>query len=165
MCLTRVSPVVWMATSILIMSACSRSGDRAAAQLHEMSIAEQAEIAKRYDPSALAEVTSISNLPADLKSHFKGWLGQRSEHPGAPSEHDDPGDRPGRFIIAGVSDTSALVAYEMFGYVPTTHATAYVHAKSDWVVAKNWDGVGYPKTLSELQLSIERFATPVSGHR
>jgi hypothetical protein len=74
----------WMATSILLMSACSRSGDRAAAQLHKMSIAEQAEIAKRYDPSALAEVTSISNLPDDLKSHFKGWLGQRSEHPGPP---------------------------------------------------------------------------------
>jgi hypothetical protein len=81
----------------------------------------------------------------------------------ALSEDDDPGDRPGRFIIAGVSDTSALIAYEMYGYVPTTHATACVHAKSDWIVAKKWDAVGYPKTLSELRMSVERFAKPVTG--
>jgi hypothetical protein len=74
---------------------------------------------------------------------------------------DDPGDLPGGFIIAGVSDWSALVAYDEYGYVPTTHAMAYVHVKSDWIVE---DNVGYPKTLSELQLSVERFATPVNGH-
>jgi hypothetical protein len=39
----------------------------------------------------------------------------------------------------------------MFGYVPTTQAIAYVHVKSNWVAARKWDNVGYPKTLSELQ--------------
>ena len=80
-------------------------------------------------------------------------VGSAERKIGPPSEDDDPGDRPGRFIIASVSSTSALVAYEMYGYVPTTHATACVHAKSDWIVAKKWDAVGYPKTLSELRMS------------
>jgi hypothetical protein len=66
-------------------------------------------------------------------------------------------------MVAGVSDTSALVSYEMFGYVPTTHAIAYVHVKSNWVAARKWDNVGYPKTLSELQDSIARLAP--SGKR
>jgi len=157
----KLSAVAWITASILIVSACSRSENHATSK--SMSVAEQSEIAKRYDPSSLIEVTSISDLPKGLQFHVNGWLGQRNEKIGPPSEDDDPGDRPGRFIIAGVSDTSALVAYEMYGYVPTTHATAYVHAKSDWIVAKKWDAVGYPKTLSELRMSVERFAKPVTG--
>ena len=127
-----------------------------------MSVAEQSEIAKHYDPSSLIEITSISDLPKSLQSRVNGWLSQRNEKNGPPSQDGDPADRPGRFIIAGVSDTSALIAYEMYGYVPTTHATAYVHAKSDWIVAKKWDAVGYPKTLGELRMSVERFAKPVT---
>ena len=133
-------------------------------RLSDYSIAEQMAIAKQFDASSLVEVTSISGLPSDLKLHFKGWLGQRRENLAPPSEDDDPGDLPGRFIIAGVSDSSALIAYEEYGYVPTTHAMAYVHVKTDWIVARKWDEVGYPKTLSELRLSVERFARPVTGH-
>jgi hypothetical protein len=134
------------------------------ARLRDFSVTEQAAIAKQYDPSSLVEVTSIANLPNDLKAHFKGWLGQRRENIAPPSEDDDPGDSSGRFTIAGVSDSSALVAYELYGYVPTTHATAYVHVKSDWIAARKWDNVGYPQTLRELQVSIEQLSTPVSGH-
>lgn len=133
-------------------------------RLSDFSIAEQTEMAKHFDASSLVEVARISDLPHDLKSHFKGWLGERRENIAAPSEDDDPGDFPGAFIIAGVSDSSALVAYEEYGYVPTTHATAYVHVKSDWMAAKKWDGIGYPKTLSELKSAVERFATPITGH-
>jgi hypothetical protein len=137
---------------------------RFVARLRDFSIAEQAALAKQYDPSSLMEVTNISNLPNDLKAHFKGWLGQRRENIAPPSEDDDPGGRSGGFIIAGVGDSSALVAYEEYGYVPTTHATAYVHVKSDWIPTRKWDDVGYPKTLSELRLSVERFASPVTRH-
>jgi hypothetical protein len=131
--------------------------------LSDFSIAEQTAIAKQFDASSLVEVTSIAGLPSDLKLHFKGWLGQRRENLAPPSEDDDPGDLPGGFIIAGVSGTSALVAYEEYGYVPTTHAMAYVHVKSDWIVARKWSDVGYPKTLGELRMSVEQSATPVTG--
>jgi hypothetical protein len=110
----------------------------------------------------LIEVTSISDLPKGLKFHVNGWLGQRNEKIGPPSEDDDPGDRPGRFIIAGVSSTSALVAYEMYGYVPTTHATACVHAKSDWIVAKKV-GRRWVSEDFERIADVERFAKPVTG--
>jgi hypothetical protein len=91
-------------------------------RLSDFSIAEQTAIAKQFDTSSLVEVTRISDLPSDLKQHFKGWLGRRRENIATPSE-DDPGDLPGGFIIAGISDSSALVAHEEHGYVPTTHAT------------------------------------------
>ena len=68
-----------------------------------------------------------------------------------------------RFIIAGASDSSALVAYEELGFVPSTHATSYVHAKDGWAAARKWDNVGYPKSLADLKTAVERFAVPVSG--
>jgi hypothetical protein len=137
---------------------------RFVARLSDFSIAEQTAIAKLFDTSSLVEVTRISDLPNDLKEHFKGWLGRRRENIAPPSEDDDPGDRPGGFIIAGVSDSSALVAYEEYGYVPTTHAAAYVHVKGNWIAARKWNDIGYPKTLTELKAAVERFATPVTGH-
>jgi hypothetical protein len=137
---------------------------RFVARLSDFSIDEQTAIAKTFDASSLTEVTKISDLPNDLKEHFKGWLGQRKENIAPPSEDDDPGDLPGGFIIAGVSDSSALVAYEEYGYVPTTHATGYVHVKSDWIATRKWNDIGYPKTLSELKGAVERFATPATGH-
>ncbi len=133
-------------------------------KLSDLSVAEQTAIAKQFDMSSLVEVTRISDLPNDLEEHFKGWLGRRRDNIVPPSEDDDPGDLPGGFIIAGVSDSSALVAYEEYGYVPTTHATAYVHVKADWIAARQWKDVGYPKTLSELRRAIEKLATPVTGH-
>jgi hypothetical protein len=138
---------------------------RFVARLSDFSIAEQAALAKQYDPSTLVEVTKISDLPSDLKRHFKAWLGpQRANLPLAYQKDDDPSELLGGFIVAGVSDSSALVAYEEYGYVPTTHATAYVHVKSDWIATRKWDDVGFPKTLNELRLSLERFASPVTGH-
>jgi hypothetical protein len=98
----KLSAVAWITASILIVSACSRSENHATSK--SMSVAEQSEIAKRYDPFSLIEVRSISDLPKGLKFHLNRWLGQRNEKIGPPSEDDDPGDRPGRFIIAGVSD-------------------------------------------------------------
>lgn len=135
------------------------------ARISDFSTAEQEALTKQYDPSTLVEVTKISDLPSDLKTRFKAWLGpQRANLPVANQKGDDPSELLGGFIVAGVNDSSALVAYEEYGYVPTTHATAYVHAKSDWIAVRKWDDVGYPKTLNELRLSLERFARPVSGH-
>jgi hypothetical protein len=74
------------------------------------------------------------------------------------------GEAPFRFIVADTSDTSALVAFEEFGYVPSTHATSYVHVNNDWVAARAWDAVGYPTSLTEWKNTISQLETPVSGH-
>ena len=78
------------------------------ARMSDFSIAEQATLAKQYDPSTLVEVTKISDLPSDLKTHFKAWLGpQRANLPLAYQKDDDPSELLGGFIVAGVSDSSA----------------------------------------------------------
>jgi hypothetical protein len=66
-------------------------------------------------------------------------------------------------MIAGVSDSSALVAYEEFGFVPSTHAISFVHDKAAWVAARTWDNLGYPKTLGELQNATAKIEVPASG--
>jgi hypothetical protein len=95
----------------------------------------------------------IANLPESLRSHFKDWI-----EPG-----DMNGKVPFRFIVAGASDTSALVAFEEFGYVPSTHAISYVHVNDDWVAARTWNAVCYPTSLTELTNTISQLEVPVSG--
>jgi hypothetical protein len=153
MFLNRIGIVGSLAPLALSMLACSRSSDSVPSQSRDMSISEQSAIAKRYDPSSLVQVDRVSNLPAMLRSHFKGWM--------EPGETN--GTVPYRFIIAGASDSSALVAFEEFGYVPSTHAISYVRAKDDWVAAGKWDNVGYPTTLAELQDTIVKIELPASG--
>lgn len=158
----KVKSIFWAAASIFAMLACSPSDESSRAPMHEMTIAEQTEIAKRYDASTLVEVDRLADLPVELRHHFVGWM-ERSENPGLPSANDAHGDVPYRFMIAGASDTSALVAYEGFGFVPSTHASSYVRKNADWVPARTWDNVGYPKTLAELRNATARIETPESG--
>jgi len=153
MFLNRIEMAICAAASAMTMLSCARSGDSVPSQTRELTISEQAAAARRYDPSSLFEVTRISDLPESLRSHFKGWM-----EPG-----DTNGKVPYRFIVAGASNTSALVAFEEFGYVPSTHAISYVHVNDDWVAAQTWDAVGYPKSLAELQNTISQFVLPASG--
>lgn len=142
-----------LACLALMLTGCSRPSGSVPSPPREMSISEQSEIAKRYNPSSLIEVNKLSDFPSELRSHFKGWMEPGEEH----------GDAPNRLIIAGLSDSSALVAYEEFGYVPSTHAIAYVHSKGIWVAARTWDKVGYPTSLPELEDAIAKIEQPTSG--
>jgi len=45
---------------------------------------------------------------------------------------------PTQFLIGGVGGSSAIVAYEQGGYVPSYHAQSYVLIHSRWVPAKHW---------------------------
>ena len=68
---------------------------------------------------------------------------------------------------AGTTPAVSATLTQPIDVISGDRAAAQLHEMSiaEQVVAKKWDGVGHPKTLSELQLSIKRFATPVSGHR
>ena len=154
MFLNRIELAICAAASAMTMVSCARSSDSVPSQSRELSISDQTAAANRYDPSSLTEVTKIANLPESLRPHFKGWM-----EPG-----DTNGSVPYRFIVAGASNTSALVAFEEFGYVPSTHAISYVHVNDGWVAAQTWDGVGYPTSLAELKNTISQFVLPASGH-
>jgi hypothetical protein len=144
MFLNRIEKAICAVACAMTMLSCARSSDSVPSQSRDLSISGQETAARRYDPASLIEVTRIAYLPESLRSHFKGWM-----EPG-----DTNGRVPYRFIVAGASNTSALVAFEEFGYVPSTHAISYVHVNDDWVAAQTWDAVGYPASLAELKNTI-----------
>ena len=43
-----------------------------------------------------------------------------------------------KFLVGGASKSSAIVAYEQFGYVPSFFAQSYVFSNSHWVAVKRW---------------------------
>jgi hypothetical protein len=100
---------------------------------------------KLYDPSSLIEVRKFSDLPDGVKA-----LANRS---GMDARGEGPGGRLRHFLVGGVSKTSALVAYEQFGYVPTYMADAYVKNGSDWVAIRSWE-IGHVTTLDEARNMI-----------
>jgi hypothetical protein len=79
-----------------------------------------AELLKRYDPSFLIETKTLSALPPHLQSvlgvYATGYA--RLADVGEPCNPTDViDDDPGRcFLVGGVSDTSALVAFKIGGY-------------------------------------------------
>jgi hypothetical protein len=103
--------------------------------------------------SSLVEVRSIANLPISLGSivgyHWKccGMVDVGEEfHP-----TDVVGGPDKRFIVAGVSKSSALVAYDWGnGWELGIAAAAYVNAASGWHLLARWNLVIRPSPLSQL---------------
>jgi len=80
---------------------------------------------KLFDPASLIEVRNFADLPDGVKA-----LGNQD---GINASGEGPDVRLRKFMVGGVSQTSALVAYEQFGYVPNFIAAAYVYTGSKWV--------------------------------
>jgi hypothetical protein len=100
----------------------------------EEVIAASAAIVRNYrpsfDPSLMNEVLRIDDFPKNLKTVLQSSFGRPGE---------GPGGRCCVFLVGGLSETSALAAYENYGYVPTFQAHAYVLTKSkQWVYAGGW---------------------------
>jgi hypothetical protein len=96
---------------------------------------------KTYDPSSLIEVRNFADLPDGVKTQA-----------GMDAKGEGPEGRLREFMVGGASQTSALVAYEQFGYTPTYTAAAYVYTGSKWIPVRSWE-IGKASTLKEV-LSI-----------
>jgi len=101
-----------------------------------------------YDPASLTEIRSLSGFPNEL-SAVLGWHRHASGGTAPDSDIVDAGEtfnptdvvggRPSRrFLVGGLSITSALVAYEEGGWGPRYFAAAYVLGKSGWVLVGRW---------------------------
>ena len=110
---------------------------------------------KLYDPSSLVEVKTLHGFPIELQVllgvqetgyHRIADVGEQCY----PT--DVHGSDPGRcFLMGGISDSSALVAFKIGGYAGQSEvAVAYAHTKSGWLKAKEWD-IGNPNNLRELK--------------
>jgi hypothetical protein len=73
--------------------------------------------------------------------------------------YDNP---PTRFLVGGASDSSAIVAYEQFGYVPHVHAQAYAFSDSRWIATKDWD-IGTEVTNFRDLLSVTSYSKLVES--
>jgi hypothetical protein len=110
------------------------------------SAKQSAEAFKSYSPSSMAEVRKFDELPNGLREIL-----MRGKYGGS-------GEGEGRccvFIVGGVSQTSAIVAYELFGLVPTYQASAFVQGKAGWVKVGEWN-MGPASTLAELKVLTSR---------
>jgi len=134
--------VFWAAvvavTMLTDIAGCSRSQTGADSQ-------SVPDYSKLYDPSSLKEVSDFNALPPGLKKHFEPLINS--------------------YFVGGLSNTSALVSYQVGDYVPTFAAEAFVYANSQWIKVKTWDGIGQPKNLSELFEVIQTAenSTPPKG--
>jgi hypothetical protein len=93
----------------------------------ESNVAATSDANAQYDPTSLKEVKHVSSLPADVQTLANNsFMKQRFDY------------TPTKFLVGGVGGSSAVIAYEQGGYVPTYHAQAYVLRNSRWVSAKHW---------------------------
>jgi hypothetical protein len=104
----------------------------------------------------LVEAKTLRDLPADLRSML-GVLGTNFDWIADVGEPCNPTDviskdYPSKcFLVAGISATSALVAYKRGGYEGQSGVgAAYVHSNSGWTKVASWR-IGYPSSLKELR--------------
>ena len=128
----RRKSVLWAAViafeMLAAISGCSRSQTGATSP-------PIPDYAKLYDQHSLKEVKDLEALPLEVREQLD------------PLGHS--------FMIAGLSDTSALVGYQVGDYVPTYAADAFVFADSKWIKIKTWDGIAEVKKLSELIETVQ----------
>jgi hypothetical protein len=108
---------------------------------------QSAEAFKAYSSSSMVEVRKLDELPNGLREILmRGKYGRSGE---------GPEGRCCGFLVGGVSQTSAIVEYELFGLVPTYQASAFVQGKAGWVKAGEWN-IGPASTLAELKVLTYR---------
>ena len=80
-----------------------------------------------YNPAAMIEVKNFADLPDGVQALANGsFMKERFDN------------TPTKFLVGGASKSSAIVAYEQFGYVPSFFAQSYVFSNSRWFAAKRW---------------------------
>jgi hypothetical protein len=154
----RMCRILLIPTSMFNVVSCSQSSTPRPAPVLSAPAEKplsNAELLKLYDPSFLIETKTLSALPPDLQSvlgvHATGYA--RLADVGEPCNPTDViDDDPGRcFLVGGVSDRSALVAFKIGGYAgPSGVGEAYVHANSTWARVASWN-IGFPSNLKELR--------------
>jgi hypothetical protein len=100
-----------------------------------------------FNSSSLKEVRQPDDLPEGLK-----FVLRQGRYAGSG---EGPEGRCCVFLVGGIAETSALVAYEIFGFVPTYRANAFVQSKAGWVTAGEWT-IGAASTLEELKEMTSR---------
>jgi len=119
-----------VALSIAVVASCSDSGNKAT-QSTGQDTRPTVDLLSLYDPSSLREVRNFADLPEGVQSLAN------ASYMKIMSDNQYP-----HFLVGGVGESSAIVAFEVFGYVPVFDAAEYVHSASGWVYVKRWNVSG-----------------------
>ena len=150
------SSVIGVALALIaIVSACSRADQTLPP---DTGVRSRPVTYESYDSSVLTEVRSLSDLPSQL-STLIGWH-RKCCNMVDVSEDFQPSDVMGgpayRFLVGGISDNSALIAYEEGTFGLNSFATAYVHDASGWTLVGRWKLDMRPTTLQEVKTWTNR---------
>jgi hypothetical protein len=132
-------------TLVIVVSACSRSPQEGKAT-QVASLNDLPTAYKLYNASPLVEIRDLGDAPESLRTELRGDMVRGGE---------GPGGRCCEFILGGVSPTSVIIAFELFGYVPSYRAMAFVHTNSGWSEAGQWN-IGAVNSLQELKEMTNR---------
>ena len=136
----------------LDVSGCSRSQPKIPGNVSlPTSEKSPADIYKLYNPESLGEVRQFADLPVEVQSLANGTF---------MKENLD--NTPTKFLVGGASKSSAIVAYEQFGYVPFFFAQSYVYNDSHWVAAKRWPIGSEVNRLTDLNSATAGASTELS---
>ena len=121
----RVFAVALIALSVV---ACSRSPNNSTTQIQAPPRETKTDVSKLYDPASLVEVRNFDDLPEAVRALANNsYMTARLDN------------TPTKFLVGGVSNSSAIMAYELFGYVPSFRAQAYIYSQSQWISGRQWD--------------------------
>lgn len=118
--------------TMTVVVACSRSpsGKETLTQLPGVAGDAHSELYSLYDPKSLVEAKAFAEMPEGVRVLANSG--------GMEASGEGPGGRLQQFMIGGVGPTSALMAYEQFGFIPTYGAVAYVYSGTKWVSVRKW---------------------------
>jgi hypothetical protein len=123
--------------SALGAAACSRDSPSGSAP--KPNIAVDSDFKAEFDPKTLKECKQFADLPEGVQALANNSF-MRHRYDGNPT----------KFVIGGVGESSAIVAYEEGGFVPSYNAQSYVLRNSLWTEDRHW-WIGEPvTTLSAL---------------
>jgi hypothetical protein len=106
---------------------CSGSPPDVAVSAPEAHVAATSSDRTQFDPSTLKEVRRLADLPVGVQVLANSsYMRENFDY------------TPTKFLVGGLGGTSAIVAYEQGGYVPSYHAQSYVFRNSRWVPDKKW---------------------------
>jgi hypothetical protein len=123
--------------STLGAAGCSRDPPSGSAPAPNVAVYGATKV--QFDLKILKECKQLADLPDGVQVLANNSFMQH-RYDGTPT----------KFLVGGVGVSSAVVAYEDGGYVPSYHAQSYVLRSSRWVADTNWQLKSEVATLSAL---------------
>jgi hypothetical protein len=128
---------IFVVLSAFGAAGCSREPPSGSAPAPNVAVNGDTKV--QFDLKTLKECKQLADLPEGVQVLANNSFMQH-RYDGTPT----------KFLVGGVGVSSAIVAYEDGGYVPSYYAQSYVLSSSRWVAETHWQLESEVTTLSAL---------------